>query len=117
MQENPTFRGGRNIALYVPANQFEATISAYRQLGIPVAEESSFAAALEFGPIRLHVVKSEEATRAEVRLEFITSDIEAAKTFLENTQFEVYPEPLPEPFAGFWTVSPASLIHLVTDAE
>ena len=90
----PLFRGGKNIALKVPAHQFAATVQACRALGIPVASESADAGAFAWGP-------------------------RAAADALASTPFARCDaiEPLRPGFPGFWVTSPASIIHLVTENE
>jgi len=54
---------------------------------------------------------------AEVWLEVITDDSEAASKYFEKNNCirrdEI--EPLPEGFKGFWVANPANIIHLVTE--
>ena len=54
-------------------------------------------------------------SQAELWLEVVTDDSEAAAEHLNNAGIVRCDdiEPLPEGFAGFWISSPASVIHLV----
>ena len=119
MPEKPTFRGGRNIAMKVPAHQYDATIESYCQMGIPLLEQSRTHAAFEFGPMMLHVDSVTNLSHAEIWLEFIVSDAKAAAAYAEQTRFvrcdEV--EPLRNDFPGFWLTGPSSIVHLVTENE
>ena len=74
----PPFRGGRNVAMQAPAQQFATTVEAYRRLGTPVLEQGESHASFDFGPIRLHVDKVTGLDRSEVRLGLITTDSAAA---------------------------------------
>lgn len=119
MPETPTFRGGRNIAMKVPAHQFEATVEAYRQIGIPILERSASTVSFEFGPIRLHVDRVTNLSQAEIWLEFIATDALASADRLARAGFvrcdDV--EVLPADFTGFWVTSPSSIVHLVAEIE
>ena len=119
MLQKPTFRGGRNIAMKVPAHQFDATIESYCRLGIPILDQSSTHVTFQFGPIHLHVDKVANLSRAEIWLEFVVSDAKAATGYLEQGNFvrcdEV--ELLPRDYPGFWVTSPSSIVHLVTEKE
>ncbi len=119
MPQKPTFRGGRNIALKVPAHQFDATIESYCRLGIPILDQSSIHIAFQFGSIHLHVDKVANLSQAEIRLEFVVSDVKAAAPYSEQANFvrcdEV--EQLPEDYLGFWVASPSSIVHLDTEKE
>ena len=103
----------------VPAHQFEATIAAYRQMGIPMLEESPTTVTFTFGPMKLHVAKVTNLSQAEIWLEFITSDARAAAGYVEQTGFVRCDgiEPLPKDYPGFWLTSPSSIVHLVTEKE
>lgn len=119
MPQKPTFRGGRNIAMKVPAHQYDATIESYSRLGIPILDQSSNHVLFQFGPIRLHVDKVANLSQAEIWLELVVSDAKAAAPDLEQADFvrcdEV--EQLPEDYPGFWVTSPSSIVHLVTEKE
>jgi hypothetical protein len=114
-----TFRGGRNVAMKVPAHQFVATVESYRALGIPVLAESESTVCFEYGPIRLHVDKVTNLSQAEIWLEFITPDVLSAAAPIERAGFarcdEI--EELSGDNAAFWVSSPASIIHLVSEKE
>jgi hypothetical protein len=103
----------------VPAHQFHSTIESYRRLGIPILEQSSTSVSFQFGPMNLHVDKVDSLTQAEIWLEFIVSDVNAAAGYVEQADFvrcdQV--EPLPSDFPGFWVTSPSSIVHLVTEKE
>jgi hypothetical protein len=103
----------------VPTHQFANTVAAYREMGIPVREESPASVVFEFGPIWLHIDSVANLSQAEIWLEFITSDATAAAERIGRTPFvrcdEI--EPLPQGFAGFWVTSPASIVHLISEAE
>lgn len=119
MPKTPTFRGGRNIAMKVPAHQFDDTIKSYRALKIPVRSQSESSVCFEFGPIWLHIDKVTNLSQAEIWLEFIASDMAGSAEAVERAGFvrcdQV--EELPADFAGFWVSSPASIVHLVAEKE
>jgi hypothetical protein len=118
--KKPTIRGGRNIAMKVPAHQFDATIESYSQMGIPILERSPRNVTFEFGPMHLHIDKVANLSHAEIWLEFIVSDAKAAAEYVEQTTSFVRCEgiePLPTDYPGFWIASPSSIVHLVTENE
>jgi hypothetical protein len=119
MSETPAFRGGRNIALKVPAHQFDATIESYRALKIPIRSRTESSVCFEFGPIWLHVDRVTHLSQAEIWLEFITTDVAASADVVARAGFvrcdEV--EALAEDFDAFWVSSPASIVHLVAGEE
>jgi hypothetical protein len=119
LTKTPTFRGGRNVAMKVPAHQFENTVEAYQRLGIPVLERTASYVCFEFGPMKLHVNKVTGLSQSEIWLEFITSDASAAAPVVAQNGFVRCDdiEPLPEGYAGFWVMNPAAIVHLVSEKE
>jgi hypothetical protein len=71
----------------------------------------------KFGDKSLWIDKIPGIRRAEVWLEVMTEDLEAASEYLKKSNCirrdEV--EPLPKGFKGFWIANPANIIHLVTE--
>ena len=119
MTQVSSIRGGRNVAMKVPAHQFAATVECYRSLGLPILDESESTVCFEFGPIRLHVDRVLNLGQAEIWLELITSDTNAAAAPVERAGFVRcdHVEKLPEGYAAFWASNPASIVHLVSEAE
>ncbi len=114
----PRFRGGVNIAVKVPPPQFDETVRFYREtLGLPCRVEESGSAVVEYGPNRLWLDPVPTASHAEVWLEVVADDPEAAAAHLARAgvvrRDEI--EPLPDGFRGFWVASPAGTITLVTE--
>jgi hypothetical protein len=111
-------RGGRNIAMKVPSHQFHSTVEAYRSLGLPVLFEDDSMVTFEYGPIKLHIDRRDGFSQAELWLEFISDDLDAAAIAMKDAGFvrrdEI--ENLGR-HAGFWVTSPASIVHLVSDKE
>lgn len=116
----PTFAAGRNIAMKVPPHQYDATVAFYRDiLGFPLLEEFAPSVVVEFGPNRLWIDRVPTASQAELWLEVVTDDVDAAArrfTAAGVTRCDEI-EPLREGFAGFWIASPASVVHLVCTPE
>jgi catechol 2,3-dioxygenase-like lactoylglutathione lyase family enzyme len=53
-RSRPEFRGGRNIALKLPARHYAEMLAFYRDvLGLPVVHEGESGAVIDLGPIRL----------------------------------------------------------------
>ncbi|MGE3961241.1 MAG: VOC family protein [Dehalococcoidia bacterium] len=104
----------------VPPHQYDATVAFYRDiLGFPLLEEFAPSVVVEFGPNRLWIDRVPTASQAELWLEVVTDDVDAAArrfTAAGVTRCDEI-EPLREGFAGFWIASPASVVHLVCTPE
>lgn len=117
----PRFEPGRNVAIKVPAHEYEQTVAFYRDvLGLPLepgdAPSSTESVRLRFGDKLLWIDRVPSLSQAEIWLEIVADDIDAASRYLEEhgcaRRDEI--EPLPVGFQGFWIASPANIIHLVT---
>lgn len=116
----PEFRPGRNIAMKVPAHEYERTVAFYRDvLGfreLGEAASSTETARFEFGDKVLWVDRVPGMSQAEVWLEIVADDVEAAAGWLQQAgcarRDEI--EPLPADFPAFWISNPANIIHLVS---
>ncbi len=119
----PIFEGGRNIAMKVPAHQWEATVAFYRDvIGLKVIEQGDTnpqSVTFAFGSNQLWIDRVESFSQAEIWLELTADDIPGAALHLKSAGIarrdEI--ESLGEGFEGFWVSSPASIIHLVTKPE
>ena len=118
MEEEFVFRGGKNIAMKVPTRQFDAVVTSYRNLGLSILSESKDCVSFEYGPLNLHIDRVDYMSQAELWLEFVTTDLDAAASRLSENGFERCDEiENLEGHTGFWVSSPASVIHLVTENE
>ncbi len=117
----PQFKPGKNLAMKVPVHEFEKTVVFYRDiLGFEEIKESQSASSdsvrFMFGDKVLWIDRVETLSQAELWLEIVTDDIEAASEYLVSKEFvrrdEI--EPLPQSFKGFWLANPANIIHLVS---
>jgi len=116
---NPSFAGGRNIAMKVPPHAWDATVRFYRDVvGLKVIERPPTvppSVGFEFGANQLWIDRVVGLSQAELWLELVAVDVPAAATHLEAAGVvrcdEI--EPLPAGFAGFWISNPASIIHIV----
>jgi len=123
MSTRAKFSGGRNIAMKVPPHLWNETVRFYRDvIGLKVIEHAPTtppSVGFEFGTNRLWIDRVDGLSQAEMWLELIVVDIEAADTYLKSSGIvrrdEI--EPLPDGFEGFWITSPASIIHLVSKPE
>jgi catechol 2,3-dioxygenase-like lactoylglutathione lyase family enzyme len=120
----PKFWAGCNIAMKVPVHEYEKTVSFYRDiLGFKQIGEQTPATnasiRFEFGDRILWIDRVVELSQAEIWLEIVTDDIDAASDYLKKNgisrQDEI--EHLPEGFKGFWVSSPANIIHLIADPD
>ncbi len=117
----PTFLPGRNIAMKVPAHEYECTVAFYRDvLGFQQLESSEYSATettrFAFGDKVLWIDSVETLSQSETWLEVTTDDIDAAAQYLaqHNITRRDEIELLPDDFHGFWIASPCNAIHLVT---
>ena len=118
----PEFQPGKNIAMKVPAHEFEKTVHFYEViLGFNRLEMGSEgdreSIAFCFGDKNLWIDKVSEMSQAEIWLEVTTNNVEQAQAYLENQGclFRNEIERLPQSLNGFWLNSPANIIHLVVD--
>ncbi len=120
----PEFRAGRNIAMKVPPHEYTPTIAFYRDiLGFALipggAASSTESVRFAFGDQILWIDRAPGLSQAEIWLEIVTDDPDAAAAHLARNHCvrrdEI--EPLPEGFKGFWIASPANVIHLVAVPE
>lgn len=118
----PQFTPGENIAMKVPAHEFEKTVAFYRDvLGFEEIDAPSpddfESVTFKFGDKKLWIDKIAGISQAEVWLEVLTDDIESASTyFRENNcirRDEI--EALPGGLKAFWLANPANIIHLVNE--
>jgi len=121
---NPKFKPGRNMAMKVPAHEYDKTVAFYRDvLGfelIPLDnDEETSTIRFKFGDKVLWIDRVETVSQAEIWLEVVTDDLEAAAEYFQEGDVvrcdEI--EPLPEGFKGFWISSPSNIIHLVTNSD
>jgi catechol 2,3-dioxygenase-like lactoylglutathione lyase family enzyme len=120
----PRFKAGANIAIKVPPDQFEHTVSFYRDiLGLelldPASQEQTGSLCFGFGDKRLWIDRAPAIDRAEIWLEILTDDVEKAAAYLERQHIARCDdiEPLPAGFRGFWVTSPADIVHLVDEQD
>ena len=111
----PAFRGGKNVAMKVPAHHYDATVAFYEDvLGVerlPGYDTPVFA----FGPITLWIDRVPHLSQAELWLEVEADDTTAARDWLEQhgVPREDALEPLPADFDGCWVLAPSDIVHLV----
>jgi len=119
---NPKFTPGKNIAVKVPLHEFDRTVTFYRDiLGFEEVHLSSLddneSVVFKFGDKNLWIDRHPGISQAEIWLEIVTDDIEAASVYFEKNgairRDEI--ESLPEGFKGFWIANPANIIHLITE--
>jgi catechol 2,3-dioxygenase-like lactoylglutathione lyase family enzyme len=114
------FRGGRNVAMKLPPERFDATLAFYRDvLGLPVESRGPGTAVVAFGPMRLWLDRVPTVSQAEVWLEIETPSAEAAASLLDKASVircdDI--EALPENFKGFWIKNPADIVHLLAETN
>jgi len=121
---NPEFRPGRNIAMKVPAHEYDDTVAFYQDvLGLRQipgqAPSSTESVRFDFGGKILWIDKVLSLSQSEIWLEVYTNDVAGASRYLGEhgciRRDEI--EELPDGFSGFWVSSPANIIHLVTERD
>ncbi len=117
----PQFQPGENIAVKVPAHEYRATVAFYRDvLGLAALGETDGGAStrFQFGEKILWVDRVEALSQAEIWLEIITDDIEAAAHHFDSADCARCDaiEALPAGMKAFWIAAPGNLIHLVAEA-
>ena len=119
---SPKFTPGKNIAMKVPLHEFDSTVTFYRDiLGFEEIDahltDETESVIFKFGDKNLWIDKLAGINQAEIWLEIVTDDIEAASEYFEKSQCirrdEI--EPLPPGFKGFWLANPSNIIHLVNE--
>ena len=111
-----SFAGGRNIALKLPAHEFDDAVHFYREvLGLEQMSDYLPSIVFEFGENLLWLDRVETMTQAELWLELRTPDTGAAATHLDRHGVKRCDgvEALPEGFDGYWISGPGNIIHLI----
>ena len=115
-----SIEGGINIAMKVPAHQYEATVAFYRDtLGLEPFTEKLGNIGFIHGPNRLWLDKVENYSQAELWLELFTPDFAAtadrlgAAGVVRNDAIE----DLGEGFRGGWFINPAGIVHMVREPD
>lgn len=99
---------------------FEATVAFYEKtLGFRVLERTPEGSVIfDFGGKHLWIDRVQGLQKAEVWLDVITNDVNAAAAYLKECEVtrcdEV--EVLPDGMAAFWIKNPAGCVHLVTES-
>lgn len=112
----PAFSAGRNLAMKIPAAQYDATVTFYRDvLGLTPVRDAEPDQVFEFGDKHLWLDPVEGLDKAEIWLEVHTDDLTLAKAWLEQAGVDRRDdaEPLPAGFDGLWIANPAGVIHLL----
>jgi catechol 2,3-dioxygenase-like lactoylglutathione lyase family enzyme len=116
LKQKARFKPGQNIAMKIPPHEFEKAVSFYRDiLGLRQLKRPGPSPAFDFGGKTLWLDKVDALSQAEVWLEVVTDDVQAAASHFAGLGIvrrdEI--EKLPEGFNGFWIANPAGIIHLV----
>lgn len=115
--KKPKFKAGRNIAMKIPPHEYNHTLIFYRDvLGFEIDDALGPGVAFIFGDKRLWLDKVETLSQSEIWLEITSDDLNAASEYFNKVgvvrQDDI--EILPEDFEGFWIISAAGIVHLVT---
>ncbi len=118
----PIFEPGENIAIKVPAHEYDQTVSFYQDiLGLERknagATDEYQTAVFKFGDKTLWVDRISSISQAEIWLEIRTDSAEHAAAYLDECKVSRRDdiERLPEEFKGFWISGPSNIIHLITE--
>lgn len=116
------FEPGKNIAMKIPAHEYENTVRFYRDVirfkeltGSGENDTPKF----EFGDKVLWLDCMPGLSQSEIWLEVVASNVEEASDYLKEQgcyrRDEI--EPLPDGFKAFWISSPSNIIHLVSSSN
>ncbi|MFP3979354.1 VOC family protein [Marinobacter sp. KMM 10035] len=116
------FQPGKNIAMKIPAHEYQSTVRFYRDV-LRFTEIQSNGPndtpRFEFGDKVLWLDCMPGLSQSEIWLEVVTSDIGEASEYLKaqgcHRRDEI--EPLPSGFKAFWVSSPSNIIHLVSSSS
>jgi hypothetical protein len=105
------------MALKTPPHEYEATVRYFADImGLELLESDEPSVVFDFGGKNLRIDKCPGFSQAELWLEILCNDLEAAETLFSSAgvlrRDEI--EPLPEGFHGFWITSPSNIIHLIS---
>ncbi|TLM76877.1 VOC family protein [Microbulbifer harenosus] len=116
------FQPGKNIALKIPAHEYQNTVRFYRdvlRLTELTPDGPDETPRFEFGGKVLWLDCMPGLSQSEIWLEIVTSDIDKASEYFKeqgcHRRDEI--EPLPEGFRAFWISSPSNIIHLVSSTS
>lgn len=113
-------QGGIDIAIKVPAHQYQQTIDFYRRdIGLPEITDKAPAVGFVLGPNRLWIDEAPALSQAEVWLELFTADFPKTEKHLEQSGVVRCDavEPLPAEFKGGWIMSPCNIVHMLREPE
>ncbi len=120
----PNCSAGKNIAMKVPAKDFESTVYFYQHvLGFETVDIDSpdnfDSVAFAFGSMHLWIDKIDSIDKAEIWLEIDTDNYQKTAQYLEQQGVERCDEvePLPADFKGCWIKNPAGIVHLLNQRE
>ncbi len=118
----PRFEPGQNIAIKVPAHEYDKTVSFYQDiLGLERKSDDSaderYTVVFRFGDKNLWVDRLSSLSQAEIWLEITTDDAETAASYLDQCGIARRDdiETLPDDFRGFWISGPSNIIHLMRE--
>lgn len=117
-RKKASFSGGRNVAMKIPPDEYEATLGFYRDtLKLPVEALSEDSHIVTFGGCRVWLDRETRASQAELWLEVETASAAEAAGLLARAGVVRCDaiEQLPEGFRGFWIKNPAGIVHLVCE--
>jgi hypothetical protein len=110
------FEPGQNIAMKIPAHEYENILHFYREVlrfKEIIGNGADHTPRFEFGDKVLWLDCMPGLSQAEIWLEVIASDIGRASEYLKeqgcHRRDEI--EPLPSGFKAFWISSPSNIIH------
>ncbi|AHG18656.1 hypothetical protein Z042_02825 [Chania multitudinisentens RB-25] len=117
---NVEIKGGIDIAIKVPAHEYQQTLVFYRNtIGLKEITDKPPAIGFELGPNRLWIDEAPGLSQAEVWLELFTPDFGLAAQHIKEcgiTRCDTV-EPLPEGFKGGWLMSPCNIVHMLREPE
>lgn len=113
-------KGGIDIAMKVPAHQYQQTVDFYRHaIGLAEISDRPPAVGFELGPNRLWIDEAPALSQAEVWLELFTPNLQQAEQQIAQqgvVRCDAV-EPLPDGFKGGWIMNPCNIVHMLREPE
>ena len=124
MHSKPVFDGGVNVAVKIPLDRYDKTITFYRDvLGFELTpyfhEYTGQSHYCRFGTLTLWFDRVDHFSQTDIWFELNTDDVQQARTYLSENGVNFRPEleKLPAGMKGNWMSDPAGVVLLLKEDE
>jgi hypothetical protein len=113
----PNYKTGRNVAIKIPAHEYESTLHFYREVlslqEIGKANKPGEKPRFRMGEKVLWLDCVASLSQTETWLEILSDDLEATVKYFEEQGCarQDHHSPLPDGGKGFWLSNPSNIIH------